>query len=122
MCIYIQNFKEHSFDHIASCNSNVSAVKVILTTLFSFLGCQANNIYFPFLPCRNTRSPPCEPPYFKFAKEASLKQTNDAFYKSLICGNDKTSSLHFNNLINLFAVTRFLTVASLVELLTTIAA
>ena len=79
-------------------------------------------IYFPFLPCRNTSSPPCEPPHFKFAKEASLKQTNDAFYKSLICGNDKTSSLHFNNLMNLFTIFRSLTVASWMELLTTFAA
>ena len=100
---------------IASYNTNVSAVKVLWTTLFRFLDCQANNIYFPFLPCRNTSSPPCEPPHFKFTKEALLKQTNGN-------GNDKTSSLDFNNLINLFAVTSSYTVPSLMELLTTLAA
>ena len=107
---------------IASYNTNVSAVKVLWTTLFRFLDCQANNMYFPFLPCRNTSSPPCEPPHFKFTKEALLKQTNDAFCKSFFCGNDKTSSLDFNNLINSFAVTSSYTAPSLMELLTTLAA
>ena len=76
-------------------------------------------LYFSFFSCRNTSSPPCEPPHFKFAKEALLKQTNDAFCKSLICANGKTNSLHFNSLINLFNVTRSVTVSSLMELLTT---
>ena len=39
-----------------------------------------------------------------------------------IFGNDKTTSLDFKILMNLFAVIMSLTVASLIELLTTLAA
>ena len=74
---------------ITSCNAKVSAVSVLLTTLFNFRDCQARSIYLLSLLSKNTRSVPCEPPHFTFANEASLKQIKAFFDMSSIFENDK---------------------------------
>ena len=66
---------------------------MLLTTCFNFQEYQARSANSPSFPSKNTSSPPCEPPHFKFANEASLKQIKAAFYMSSISGNDKTAYL-----------------------------
>ena len=57
---------------ITSFNANVSAARVDLTTLFSFLDYHEITLDFPVLSTKNTRYPPCDPPLYKFPKDASL--------------------------------------------------
>ena len=100
---------------IISCN----AVSVLLTTFFNFRDGHAKSIYLLSLLSKITRSPPCEPPHYKFTNEALLKQIKAAFDMSSIFGNVETTSLDLKILINLFAVIMPLIVASLIELLST---
>ena len=101
---------------ITSCNAKVSAVSVLLTTLFNFRDYLSRSIYLPSLPSENTRSSSCESPHLTFANEASLKQIKAIFV------NDKIVSLDFKIQMNFFGVIMSLTVASLIELLTTLPA
>ena len=105
-----------------SCNVKILAACVLLTTYFNFWDCQTISLYPLSLPYKNASSPPCKPPHFKFQNDALLKDIKTAFDMSSIFGNDKTTFLHFNILMHIFAVIRYLTVASLIELVTTIAA
>ena len=89
---------------ITSCNSKVSAVNVLLTTLLNFLDCQVSGIYFPFDPSINRIILPCEPPHFKLPKDASLKQINAALSIASILGNNNTASVDFNSLDQLFSL------------------
>ena len=105
---------------ITSCYAKVSAVNVLLTTLLNFLDCQVSIIYFPFDP--SIIILPCEPRHFKLPKDASLKQINAALSITSILGNDNTTSVDFNILKKLFAVIKFLTLASLINPLRMLAA
>lgn len=54
--------------------------------------------------------------------DPSLKQTNEALWKSFICGNGNVTSLLFNSVINLFDVIRSIAITSLIKLPLTLAA
>ena len=88
---------------------------MLLTTLFNFRDYLSRSIYLPSLPSENTRSSSCESPHLTFANEA-LKQIKAIFV------NDKIVSLDFKIQMNFFGVIMSLTVASLIELLTTLPA
>ena len=77
---------------------------------------------FPIEPWINTKIPPCDPPHFKFAKIALLKEINLEFSISSIFANDQTTSVYCNILMNLFAVIISLTVLPLTDPLTMLVA
>ena len=85
-----------------------------------FLDSQVKSIYLLSPPSKNTSSRACEPPHE--SHEALLKQIKAAFDMSSTFGNDKATSLDFEILMKFFVVIMSLTVTSLIELLTTLAA
>ena len=89
---------------ITSCNSKVSAVNVLLTTLLNFLDCQVSGIYFPFDPSINRIILRSELPHFKLPRDASLKQINAALSIALILGNNNTASVDCNSVHQLFSL------------------
>ena len=107
---------------ITSFNAKASVVSVLLTTCFNFADSQIRSVYLLSLPSKYTSSLSFELLCFKFANDVLLKQVKAAFSMSSIFGNDKTASLNFNILMNLLAVIKFLTLASLIEVLTGLAA
>ena len=68
------------------------------TSIFGTAKLEAYTFYHSLL--KTQEVPPCEPPYFKFANEASLKQIKATFNMSSIFANDKTASFDFNILMN----------------------
>ena len=59
--------------------ASASAAMVLFTIHLIFLEFHESGAYLPFSPTMNIIPPPCDPPFFRFAREASLNETSQAF-------------------------------------------